>query len=335
LRHDGRAPVANRARHASVDGRAVLPAVALARPLAVGCAHLDLEPAVDPAADPSADTCVAPTARRVLIVGGDESLRDALVSARPLACCDIDLCDGNAAALRLLRRRACDVVITDPGTPVAEDLAFVKELLRFRPGVKTIVLAHHTTPEEVIEALRSHVFACFSAPFDHREIADMARRAADEVDWRNGIEVVSGLRDWITLRVSCRLVSAERLTRFMTEHRSDIGEGDREMLMMAFREMLINAMEHGAGFDPDKVVEVTAARTQRAIIFQFRDPGSGFDRNSLKHAAVSHDDAIGHVGHRAEEGLRPGGFGMLLVKHIVDEVIYNERGNEVMLIKHL
>ena len=39
--------------------------------------------------------------------------------------------------------------------------------------------------------------------------------------------------------------------------------------------------------------------------------------------------------HRIEEGLRPGGFGMLLVKHIVDEVIYNERGNEVILIKHL
>ena len=48
----------------------------------------------------------------------------------------------------------------------------------------------------------------------------MARQATHEVDWRDGIEVVSGLRDWITLRVSCRLVTAERLTRFMTEHRT-------------------------------------------------------------------------------------------------------------------
>ena len=135
--------------------------------------------------------------------------------------------------------------------------------------------------------------------------------------------------------MSCRLITAERLTRFMTEHRTDLGEGDREMLMMAFREMLINAMEHGAGFDPEKVVEVTAARTAKSIFFHFRDPGPGFDKGSLKHAAVAHDDAVSHVDHRMEEGLRPGGFGMLLVKQIVDEVIYNERGNEVILIKHL
>ncbi len=34
-------------------------------------------------------------------------------------------------------------------------------------------------------------------------------------------------------------------------------------------------------------------------------------------------------------GLRPGGFGMLIVRQIVDELVYNERGNEVLLIKHL
>ena len=38
---------------------------------------------------------------------------------------------------------------------------------------------------------------------------------------------------------------------------------------------------------------------------------------------------------RAELGMRPGGFGMLIVRQIVDEVVYNERGNEVLLIKHL
>jgi anti-sigma regulatory factor (Ser/Thr protein kinase) len=38
---------------------------------------------------------------------------------------------------------------------------------------------------------------------------------------------------------------------------------------------------------------------------------------------------------RIELGLRPGGFGMLIVRQIVDELVYNERGNEVLLIKHL
>ena len=37
----------------------------------------------------------------------------------------------------------------------------------------------------------------------------------------------------------------------------------------------------------------------------------------------------------ARPGLRSGGFGMLIVRQIVDEMVYNERGNEVLLIKHL
>ena len=38
---------------------------------------------------------------------------------------------------------------------------------------------------------------------------------------------------------------------------------------------------------------------------------------------------------RAANGFRPGGFGMLIVRQIVDELVYNEQGNEVLLIKHL
>jgi anti-sigma regulatory factor (Ser/Thr protein kinase) len=34
-------------------------------------------------------------------------------------------------------------------------------------------------------------------------------------------------------------------------------------------------------------------------------------------------------------GMRPGGFGIMLVKQIADELVYNERGNEVLLIKLL
>ena len=107
--------------------------------------------------------------------------------------------------------------------------------------------------------------------------------------------------------------------------------------MTAFRELLMNAMEHGAGFDPEKVVYVTAARTTRAIVYYFRDPGPGFDRAALAHTrdVGSADDPLTHLEHRADKGKRAGGFGMLLVREIVDELVYNERGNEVMLIKHL
>jgi hypothetical protein len=38
---------------------------------------------------------------------------------------------------------------------------------------------------------------------------------------------------------------------------------------------------------------------------------------------------------RDERGLRPGGFGVMMARHLVDELIYSEKGNEVMLVKYL
>ena len=38
---------------------------------------------------------------------------------------------------------------------------------------------------------------------------------------------------------------------------------------------------------------------------------------------------------REERGLRPGGFGILLAQAMVDELIYNERRNEVVFVKYL
>ena len=138
------------------------------------------------------------------------------------------------------------------------------------------------------------------------------------------------------MRVNCRLLSAERLVNFFTELRSDVPEAPRDDFMFAFREVLMNAMEHGGGFDPDQVVEVMAVRTARTMVFYLRDPGPGFDLDALPHAAVARpDDPLAVAEVREQEGLRPGGFGLLITRQIVDEMIYSERGNEVILIKHL
>jgi anti-sigma regulatory factor (Ser/Thr protein kinase) len=202
--------------------------------------------------------------------------------------------------------------------------------------VRIVVLAPRTTPEQVIAALRQRVFACFSAPFDASEIADMVARAAVADEWKDGIEVLSATPSWIHVRVNCRLLNAERLVNFFTELRSDVPEAPLDDFMFAFREVLMNAMEHGGALDPDQVVEVTAVRTARTMVFYLRDPGPGFDIAALTHAAVTRpEEPLAMAETREKHGLRPGGFGLLFARRVVDEMIPNERGNEVILIKHL
>jgi anti-sigma regulatory factor (Ser/Thr protein kinase)/ActR/RegA family two-component response regulator len=274
---------------------------------------------------------------RLLVIGTDPALVAALRTSHHLRAHEVETCAGQFEAMQLVCIRAFDVAITDPSASASDGLTLSRELRSARPGLRTIVLAPALTNSEVIDALREQVYACFTRPVDYEEVADMARAAIEDPDWQNAIEILSGLPHWVTLRVSCRLIDADRLTRFMTEYRSELPAGERDLLMTAFRELLLNAMEHGAGFDAEKVIEVTAARTARTIVFHFRDPGNGFDRSDLSHAAATSDpgDVIASADERTAGGLRPGGFGMLIVRHVVDELVYNERGNEVLMIKHL
>ena len=271
----------------------------------------------------------------VLLIGKETETIRSIAQALAAAECHCERASGGAVAIRRLRQQSFDVVITDPDTTIDEGLALIEEMRDIRPGMKAILLAHSSTPEEVIAALRARVFVCFSAPFDVNEIASFACRATTDSDWRTEIEVLSAQPDWVSLRANCHILTAERVVTFLGELRSELPEPTHDDVMLAFREILLNAMEHGGAFNRRKVVEVSAVRTERTIVFYVRGPGMGFRREALAHAAAGEAaDPAAHLEQRAEMGLRPGGFGILLAQGVVDELIYSEAGNEVLMIKH-
>jgi anti-sigma regulatory factor (Ser/Thr protein kinase) len=274
---------------------------------------------------------------RVLVIGCDTRLSQQIGNTLSAADLPMDYVAGHADALNLLRIRPFGVVITSPKSSVEEDLALLDEMRLITAGLRFVVLASHSTPEEVIAALRAKVFACFTPPFDLREIVNIAREAAPDNQWERDIEVLSARPGWVSVRVNCRLITADRLMTFEKELTAQLPDGARLDLMQALREILLNAMEHGGGYDPDKIVEVTGVRTARALVFYVRDPGTGFQFESLRHAAISNpsDNPAAHVSLREKEGMRPGGYGLLMAAGSVDELIYSEVGNEVLLIKYI
>jgi anti-sigma regulatory factor (Ser/Thr protein kinase) len=271
---------------------------------------------------------------RHLLVVGPFPWKAAGVQPSDWRDCEVYESMGEADAARQLRRRAFDVIMTSPVRPTERDIAIVIEARDQQPGIRPIVVAAELTADDIIAAMRNDVFSCFAMPVQGAELFEAVAQALDADGWQNGIEVISALPSWITLRLACRRITADRMTRFITELASDISHPDRFALATAFREVLLNAMEHGAGFDPDKVIEVAAVRTQRTIVYYFKDPGPGFNPHSPK-AVATEEDPLTHLAQREAMGQRAGGFGMLLTSKLVDEVHYNERGNEVFLVKHL
>ena len=138
--------------------------------------------------------------KRILVIGDTNEAANLLSTDLPADRYAVTTCAGDVEAVGLVRRRAFDVVVTDPTTHVREDLALESEMRRFRPGMRIVVLSPPAAPDEVISALRANVFACFSVPYEPDDLVSMVKTAADSDDWKSGIDVVSALPHWITLR---------------------------------------------------------------------------------------------------------------------------------------
>ena len=127
---------------------------------------------------------------------------------------------------------------------------------------------------------------------------------------------------------------------------------DINMIRIGLREIIINSIEHGnlnISFEDkteailtdryfefvnerqnnpenrDKRVRIEYLISQSKAVYKITDQGKGF--NHRKYLAVSSDEtgdvALAH------------GRGIAMVKNIFDEVRYNFRGNQVLLVKHL
>jgi anti-sigma regulatory factor (Ser/Thr protein kinase) len=138
------------------------------------------------------------------------------------------------------------------------------------------------------------------------------------------------------LSVPCTRDAADRLQGVMARLEADLPQEVRESVGYAFRELLLNAVEWGGQLDPKRRVRISYLRARRMLLYRIADPGPGFSMEGLSHAAISHpDNPLEHDSIREQKGIRPGGFGILMVQAKVDELIYNERQNEVMFVKYL
>ena len=99
-------------------------------------------------------------------------------------------------------------------------------------------------------------------------------------------------------------------------------DGREDDIEVALSEALANAIVHGAGSDPSKIVECdVACDEEHGMLIVVRDPGPGFDPEKITDPCSGENIYSRH------------GRGIYLINQLMDEVQFHKNGTEIHMIK--
>jgi DNA-binding response OmpR family regulator len=275
---------------------------------------------------------------RVLVVDDDGALRHAIASLLDEAGYQTDQASDGPEALRKLQQQHVELLLLDIGLPGISGLDVLAETRNQPAPPRVVMMTADDTPETLLRSFREQADRFIRKPFAPRRIVEIV----DDVLAASPtaclpIEVVSARPEWLEIVVPCSLEVGRRVREFVMQLDAKLPDDVRESIAQAFGELLTNAIEWGGRLDPTRKVRISCLRARRMLLYRIADPGEGFDISHLTHAAISNpdDDPMAHDRVRQEMGLRPGGLGLVMTRAIVDDLIYNEKRNEVVLVKYL
>jgi CheY-like chemotaxis protein/anti-sigma regulatory factor (Ser/Thr protein kinase) len=276
------------------------------------------------------------TVSRILVVDDDRATRQVLRSVLTKANFTVMTANDGVAALEAMRHRRFDLLLLDVWMPRMNGLDLLERLRTRKTRPRVVVMTSDDAPETLLQAVRQQAFTYLHKPIASVELLQTVRDVLASPDAPE-IEVISARPTWVELVVPCRREVVDRIQDVLARLDTDLAPDVRDSIAYAFRELLMNAIEWGGKLDPKRKVRVSYLRARRMLLYRIADPGPGFNIDDLPHAAVGSapGDPIRHVQVREEKGLRPGGFGLLTVRGSVDELLYNEKRNEVVFLKYL
>lgn len=278
----------------------------------------------------------APTQARILVADDDRTTRFAVCSMLKQAGYAVSSAKNGVEALRKIQEKSFAVAFLDIWMPELTGLEVLARAREEESCPKIVIMTSDGTPEAVLSAIREQAYEYIRKPFPPKEAVEVARRALQQ-NLSGPIEVVSAKPHWVELLIPSTHEAADRIESFLVRLDTDLPDDQRHMIGVAFRELLLNAVEWGGQLNPNRKVRIACVRSSRILLYRIADPGPGFQFRGLAHAAVgqSADEPFAHVSVRDQLGIRPGGFGIAMIRAIADELIYNEAQNEVIFIKYL
>ena len=275
--------------------------------------------------------------KRILIVEDEQPIRNLLVKILSKVS-DYEVCsacDGLEALEVFEARGPFDLVITDIQMPRLNGEDLIGRILDRWPGTAILMLTAHRSDDSVIRCLERGALDYLSKPIEVARLVKATDRALDRREHLpkdiGTLDVKSDLRGWVELTAPSHFEYVERFQRFTQQlYATEMSREELEDIHVAINELGQNAVEWGNRQDASKRIRLSYCLFRDRVVFKIEDEGQGFDANGLKDPSR---DPLAHIMERISAGKRMGGYGIFMTKSIMDEVVYSERGNVVVMTK--
>jgi len=291
--------------------------------------------------------------RRVLIVDDEPASRELIDIILSESGYETECVGGGADALERLGARLFDVVVSDLQMPGMDGLELVRAMRASSPAVPVILMTAHGSEEIAAAALRSGA----ASYVPKRELAaDLVRTATRLLVLARAGSPPERVLQCLDA-TECRLVLPNDLelvapvVAYLRAELARLGATDPTLLMqvgVALDESISNAIHHGNLEVSSQLREESTERYFDRIEERRRTPPFGARRARVtarigrdRAEFVVQDDGAGFdvrtlPDPRDPENLeRCSGRGVLLMRMFMDEVRFNDRGNEITMVKLL
>ena len=229
-----------------------------------------------------------------------------------------------------------DIILIGYELPDGNGEQFLKWIKHNTVDVPVIILGTDNANSVVVKCFKAGAQDFIAMPIDtptFLSVIQMNLKESKSQKTSNSINAEIFTHDWIELSANSEIEYLSRIQKLCTRLLSNkLDSSIVEDIRFAMEEYGRNAIEWGNKFDKSKLFKISYCLFKDRVILKFEDEGEGFDLKSIPDPSK---DPVEHLKLREEMGKRPGGYGIFMMKTVMDETIYNDKGNVCVMTKYI
>jgi len=230
--------------------------------------------------------------------------------------------------------RPYDLLVCDISMPRMDGENLLVELRKSEYAAPVIMLTALGQDDMIMRCLRLGACDYLVKPVSIDDLLSSAANALQHMPLLTSqLEVEYDPHGWFEVSGASDHAVLYKFRRFLgLLEKFRVAEPAASELRLALEELGRNAIEWGNRFDKSKKVTFGCRILPGKVIVYIEDEGPGFKPGEIPDPSR---DPLQHIEDRKSSGKRLGGYGIHLIKNIMDKLIYNAKGNRAVAIKYL